>query len=257
MTKQLNWANWFINHLSNDAGNRHLEAFSDVLSSGISAEAKLRDLVDEIDTVILAADANRNVMFLHSPKNFGGTRSRPDNKVSCMIGLGARGTCVLPVLQSAFADVQIVIPSVQDLGGCTSAEDIANIPVPDQNGVVGFEGSAIFIPGPLFRNAIIESNTRNPSELIPLMYQVARAFDQACGPTATSGVTHADDLCAWLYGVKTGLIPETRYSVNPDEAEVEAFNLQRHIECIIVPIGTIGPRDPTTLEGNTIAETKS
>jgi hypothetical protein len=31
------------------------------------------NLVEEIDTVILAADANKRIMILHSPKNFGGT----------------------------------------------------------------------------------------------------------------------------------------------------------------------------------------
>jgi hypothetical protein len=254
MIKQPNWTNWFTNHPSNDAGNRNLQAFSDVLSSGISTEAKLRDLVDEIDTVILAADANRNVMLFHSPKNFGGTRSRPENKVLCMIGFGARATCVLPALQSAFADVRIVVPSVHDLGGCTSAEDVANLPVPDQNGVVGLEGSAIFIPGPVFRNAIIESVSRNPFDLIPIMYQVARDFDQANNPATTSGLTHADDLCAWLFGVKTGLVPETRYSVNPDDAEVEAFNLQRHSDCITFPINVNGPRagETLSLEGNSV-----
>ena len=77
--KQPNWAEWFINNPSNEAGNSNLQAFSDVLGSEVSFEAKIRDLVDEIDTVILIADANRNIMLLHSPKNFGGTRSRPDN----------------------------------------------------------------------------------------------------------------------------------------------------------------------------------
>jgi hypothetical protein len=66
--KQPNWAEWFINNPNNEAGNSNLQAFSDVLGSEVSIEAKIRDLVDEIDTVILIADANRNIMLLHSPK---------------------------------------------------------------------------------------------------------------------------------------------------------------------------------------------
>ncbi len=99
---QLNWADWFFSHASNDAGNNNLQAFSDSLGEGISNAAKLWDLVEEIDTVILAADSNRNVIIFHSPKNFGGTRSRPENKVSCLIGLGDRATAVLIDLTSAF-----------------------------------------------------------------------------------------------------------------------------------------------------------
>jgi hypothetical protein len=37
-------------------------------------EEKLRSLVEDIDTVILAADANNKIVILLSPKNFGGTR---------------------------------------------------------------------------------------------------------------------------------------------------------------------------------------
>ena len=250
--KHTNWAGYFVNHASNEAGNRNLQAFSDILGSEVSTEAKLRDLVDELDTVILAADANRNIMLLHSPKNFGGTRSRPDNKVTCMIGLGARSACILPDLNSAFADIRIVVPSVHELAACETAEEVANIPTPDVNGAVGFEGSGIFIPGPVLRNAIIESNSKDPFELIPKIYQTARTFDQELD--IMSAETHADDLCAWLYGVKTGLIPEMRYSVNPDDEEVEAFYAKRHTYCIIISTESTGPRagEALALDGNTV-----
>ena len=253
--KQPNWAEWFINNPNNEAGNSNLQAFSDILGSEVSFEAKIRDLVDEIDTVILIADANRNIMLIHSPKNFGGTRSRPDNKVSCMIGLGARATIVFPVLNSALEDIRVVVPSVQELSGCESAQDVENIPVIDQNGVKGFEGSAVFIPGPVLRNAIIESNSKIPSEIIPFIYQTARTFDQE--RNINSAIPHADDLCAWIWAVKEGLIPETRYSVNPDDEEVEAFYSKRQTDCISsvsFSIESTGPRARVALEGAVISQ---
>jgi len=51
-----------------------------------------------------------------------------------MIGLGARATIVFPVLNSALEDIRVVVPSVQELSGCESAQDVENIPVIDQNG---------------------------------------------------------------------------------------------------------------------------
>ena len=39
---QLNWADWFLNHASNDAGNSNLQAFSDSLGEGFSNAAKLK-----------------------------------------------------------------------------------------------------------------------------------------------------------------------------------------------------------------------
>jgi hypothetical protein len=127
-------------------------------------------------------------MLLHSPKKFGGTRSRPDNK------LGARATCILPDLNSTLADIRIVVPSVQDLAGCASSEEVANIPAPNQNGVVSFKGSGMFIPGPVLRNAIIELNSKKPFELIPIIYQTARMFDQELN--ISSAEIQADDLFA-------------------------------------------------------------
>ena len=56
-----------------------LLAAGSILKAGFSEEEMLQSLVEEIDTVILAANVNNKIMILHSPKNFGGTRSRPDN----------------------------------------------------------------------------------------------------------------------------------------------------------------------------------
>ena len=39
--KHPNSANYFINHANNDAGNRNLQAFSDVLGFEVSTKAKL------------------------------------------------------------------------------------------------------------------------------------------------------------------------------------------------------------------------
>ena len=82
------WANWFINHKNNDTGNKNIQAFGGILSSGDSDKVKPQALVEEMDTIILAPDSNKNIMILHSPKNFGGTRSCPENKVVCMLSIG-------------------------------------------------------------------------------------------------------------------------------------------------------------------------
>jgi hypothetical protein len=65
-----------------------MQAYSDTLSSNDLDFEKIKSLVEDIDTVNLAADETRNVMIFHSQKNFGGMRPRPENKVVGMIGLG-------------------------------------------------------------------------------------------------------------------------------------------------------------------------
>jgi len=155
--------------------------------------------VEEIDTVILAADANNKIMILHSPKNFGGTRSRPDNKVVCMLGLGAHTMYIFIDLRTALADCQIVVPAVTDLSDCESAQDVANIPAPEENGLIDFDGSSIFIPAPVLRNAILRSGTNEPFELIPIVTEAARNFDsdhEEDEMITNLTITHADDLNA-------------------------------------------------------------
>ncbi len=89
-----NWIEWFSNHPSNKDGNRNTVAFSGILGSRVSKEKKLRSLIKEMDKVILAANGNNKIMILYSPKNFGGTRSRPDNKVVCVLDLGVQAMCI-------------------------------------------------------------------------------------------------------------------------------------------------------------------
>ena len=136
MLPQINWTKWFSKHPNNEDGYRNMAAFSSIVEAGFSEEEKLRSLVEEIDTLILAADANNKIMILHSPKNFRGTRSRPDNKVVCMLGLGIHATYVLIDLRTALTDCQIGVPAVTDL---ESTHDLAYIPAPEENDLVGFE----------------------------------------------------------------------------------------------------------------------
>jgi len=241
MLPQINWTEWFSNLPNNKDSNRNMAAFSSILEAGLSEEEKLRSLVGEIDTVILAANANNKIMILHSPKNFGGTRSRPNNKVVCMLGLGAHEMYVFIDLRTALTDCKIVVPAVADLSDCELAQDVANIPAPEEIGLVGFEGSSIFIPAPVLPDAILASGTNEPFELIPIATEAARHFDSDHeeDKTITSlAITHADDLNAWLYGVNMGSINETRYQINPDDTEVMFFCKERSAQCINGVAGT-------------------
>jgi hypothetical protein len=85
MQTKPNWNDWLTNHTSNDADKRNMQAHINILSLTDLYFEKLRLLVEDIDTIILAADKTRNVMIFHSPKNYGGMRTRPKNKVVGMI----------------------------------------------------------------------------------------------------------------------------------------------------------------------------
>jgi hypothetical protein len=122
------------------------------------------------DAVILAAYANNRNMILHCPKNFGGTQTWPENKVACMWGMGTQAVSILINLNSALTNnCNIIVLTVNKLSGCTTAQEVEDIPIPVANRLVRFKGSAIFIPGLVLQNAIITSNTNDSFDLIPLM----------------------------------------------------------------------------------------
>jgi hypothetical protein len=136
MATHTTWSNWFVNHASNDAGNQNLKAFSKILSSNNNDATKLRQLVEKIDMVILAADANKCIMIPHSHKNFGGTRTRPKNKVVCMLGMGTQSVSILVDLNSALANCNIIVPASDKLSGCKTAQEVKDIPIPATNWLV-------------------------------------------------------------------------------------------------------------------------
>ncbi len=147
-----------------------------------------------------------------------------------------------------FQSLQIRVPGVLELAACISAKDVANLQAPAEDKIIGIEGLAIYIPGPVLRNVIIESALKDPFKLIPILSQAAKAFNQE--NTGAKAVEHADNLCAWLYSVKARLITETRYSVDPDDAELKAFGIERASQCITLNAATVTrPREAVMLDG--------
>jgi hypothetical protein len=153
-----------------------------------------------------------------------------------MLGLGPHAICILLDLKTAFTDLSIVIPLVQDLAGCISAEEVKNIPAPEESCLVGFKESAHFIPNPVFQNIILMSYTKNLFDLIPIILIEIKCFD--IHKFQSTAAHHADNLNAWLYGMKIGLVPKTRYSVNPNDTEIVKFCGDRHLQYITLNTAT-------------------
>eukprot|EP00957_Ditylum_brightwellii_P198665 15141796-Ditylum_brightwellii.AAC.1 len=119
--------------------------------AGKTQKEKLRSLTEDADTVFLVADDEKNIVILHSPKNFGGMRTRPTNKVAAMIGLGSTAIGVLINEKVALEDCNLVTPTIDEIELCTTEIDIAALACPAQSGKVTFPGSATFIPAPWLR----------------------------------------------------------------------------------------------------------
>jgi hypothetical protein len=71
-----------------------------------------------------------------------------------MIGIRAQATWVKINLISALMNCNMVVQSAKKLAACTTAQEVAAIPVPNVTCIISFKGLAIFIPAPALRNNI-------------------------------------------------------------------------------------------------------
>ena len=253
MNQTNSWKQHFISLPGNEQGNKNMEAFGEAMSSENSDEARVKSLTEEVDTVILIADENREVTVIHSPKNHGGTRTRPTNKVSCLIGTGPQATCVILNEKQAIEDCDIKTPVLDDLIGCNSKTDVIALQPSVQ---ITFTGSASFIPAPWMTTFILNKDSRDPAELIVKTLVAAAAFDatHVGNPefenyTATN---HAEELALWLYGVHSGDIPETRLSIRPEDGELARWCEERHAACILGSLTTAQENTTANPENNAI-----
>lgn len=231
------WTLWFYSLPENESGNRNMAAFTNALDAGKSEFEKVKNLTDNVNNVFLAVDGKRMIKIFHSPKNFGGTLLRPSHKVACLTGLGRSEICVQIDLTSAVADSKLVTPSIEEFEACTTAQDVRDLPIPDiipgENEVYSYEGSNIMLPAPWLRDTIMNADTLDPFELIPIVIAAAKTYDEAHNTTdADRAAVHADDFCSWAWGAGVGRIQETLIEINADDAELESFRIARHNECI-------------------------
>ncbi len=72
-----------------------------------------------------------------------------------------------------------MVAAVTDLSNCKTAKDVADIPAPKENGLIGFEGSSVFIPALILHNEVLASGSgsNQPFGLIPIVTDAARNFD--------------------------------------------------------------------------------
>ena len=136
--------------------------------------------------IILVANEQNEIDFLHSILDLGGTHSRPENKIVCLVGMGVCAICVLLNWEQAVEECPIGTPSFDEIENCEE-EDLPELEVTTDPGVVTYPGSKFFIPAPWVQEFILESKLKNLAAIIKLIIDAAMDFDAA----------HAEDKSIW------------------------------------------------------------
>jgi hypothetical protein len=224
-----NWQQFFESLPGDDEGNRNMASFSEFCTNVNSDKAsKLRDLVEESDTMFLGT-MNGKIIIMHSPTNFGGTRSRKTNKIACLMGLGTISTGVLLNEDSVLESKKFKGAEGTKILKCDSEKEITELTKPKH-----FTLGAIFIPAPFLRSALVKLASKDPIETILALnkavveaFEIGESEDVESAKMKEEANDHIEEFAKWLYGISIKQIPEIKYEVDPDDLELASYVKER------------------------------
>ena len=89
------WHDYFSARPTNEAGNKNTQVYNEAWARNVPNATKLATITNDASIAVLAVDANKKIMIMHSFKNLGGTLTNPVNKYACRIGSGRNAVAVI------------------------------------------------------------------------------------------------------------------------------------------------------------------
>jgi hypothetical protein len=201
-----------------------------------SDDVRFQTLISDINSVIFAADQDKNIHALHSFKVAGGTLLRPTTKLICLLGSGLSTTAFIVDKQSLLNSCNLITPTINKLQECSNEDKVLNvINAPDNDGAVTYPRSASFFPAPWLSNTVLSSETSNHAKLIPAVDASAIKFDAKHAGNAnyiTTAANHAADFILWAWGAGKGQATATGSTFDPNNDDLKQFKNEQHQQCI-------------------------
>ena len=223
-----NWQQFYESLPGDDEGNRNMVSFSEFCSNASSDKTKLRDLVEDVDTVFVGS-MNGKIIIMHSPTNFGGTRSRKTNKLACLMGLGTISTGVLLNEDSVLESKKFKGADGAKILKCDTAKEITELTKPKF-----FTLGSIFIPAPFLRSVLAKLASKDPIEIILALnkavveaFKIGESQDVEAAKMKEEANDHIEEFAKWLFGASLKQIPEIKYEVDPDDSELSNYVKER------------------------------
>jgi len=229
------WKTHFLQGLAaaNAIGDRNAGKFTEAMTHDAAVDTKMKYL-NEDNNLILVADNKKQVVLLHNIKNLGGTTLNPTNKVAALIGMG-------PDAQAVALDVDVAITSQSKrtqtaidiiAAAAIGTDTLRDLRAPTR-GDPNFLGLNMFTPAPFLRKAILEAMSPCPFEIIQAAIAAHTLHVQEHvnddGFNAADLEAHRDLLLMWCLAVGQNSIPETRYSLLPDDDDLKRHKANTHL----------------------------
>jgi len=210
--------------LVNESGNRNIAGFTGGMDFATNSNEKIAQLNQSFN-VIIVATSTRAITVLHKSHNFGGTLLCPTNKVGCLIGTGIVSIPVIVDHGAAPHSIQEIVPTIDDINSCLTIDDLSALPTPDDvTGVINLEALRSFFPAPFFFNAILATDSPFPRTLILAGRAARKEFVNTHNKDKDFDEedvnAHVQLFSLLCLGFHQGKVAETRFSIAPDDGEL-------------------------------------
>jgi hypothetical protein len=232
-----NWQSFFAAQADNNLGNKNTLIYTKAWLPDKSNDVRFQTLISDINSIIFAADQDKNIHALHI-KVAGGTLLCPTTKLMCLLGSGSSATAFIIDKQSLLKTCNLITPTINELQECSNKDEVNAINAPDDDGAVTYSGSASFFPAPWLSNMVLSLGTSNHAKLIPAVNAAAIEFDTEHAGNAnyiTTVADHAADFILWAWGAGKGQATATRLTFDPNKDDLEQFKNEQHQQCISQP----------------------
>jgi hypothetical protein len=219
-----NWQSFFAAQADNDLGNKYTSIYTEAWSPDKSDDMRFQPLISDINSVIFAADQDKNIHALHSFKVAGGTLLCPTTKLMCLLGSGLSATTFIIDKQSLLNPCNLITPTINELQECSNEDKVNTINALDDDGAVTYPGSASFFPAPWLSDTVLSSGTSDHAKLIPAVNAAAIKFNANHSGNAsyiTTAADHAADFILWAWGAEKGRATATRLTFGPNDDDLE------------------------------------
>ena len=171
------WLSYYQNHISNDDLNKQMEQILHLVRFGANDQDCLKNMKDNPGLACLAIDGFHDLVLLHQVHVLGPSIVFPEEKVVALSGPDKTASNFKLRKDTLFQDHDIAVPKWASLKGVDSLETLETLTVPDANPTKLRCKNIIMIP-PLVSLTILESQTLNPSDLIPIISTTFQEYDR-------------------------------------------------------------------------------
>jgi hypothetical protein len=217
-------------------GECNARKFTEAMTHDAAVDTKMKYL-NEDHNLILIADNKKQVVLLHNLKNLGGRTINPTNKVAALFGMGPEAQVIaLDVDANIDSQSKRTQPAADIITEAAIGTDSLRALRAPTRGNTNFNGLSMFAPAPFLRKAILEAMTPCPFKIIQaaIAAHTLHVQEHENDDRFIAGdlEAHRNLLIMWCLAVGQDSIPETCYSLLPDDDELKKHKTNTHLDHI-------------------------